>query len=271
MPAFFAFQRTIIPWGGSSWAASRSSSAPPQPGCSEAGYDVLDINFGCPVKKVLGRCRGGFLLSEPASALEIVDRVLEAAAGRAPVTIKMRRGFDDEPGSEERFFEILEGAFERGIVAATVHGRTVLQRYVGPSDWSFLRRLKQRMPERTLLGSGDLFSADDALRMLLDTGVDGVSLARGCIGNPFLFRQIEALVRGQAPESPGLGEQADALRMHWRESVAFYGPDRAVRNTRRHAIQYAELHPEAVRARDAFAKAKSPAQFEHAMLELYGS
>ena len=237
----------------------------------EAGYDVLDINFGCPVKKVLGRCRGGFLLSEPGTALEIVERVLEVAADRVPVTIKMRRGFDDEAGSEEGFHEILEGAFERGVAAATVHGRTVLQRYVGPSDWSFLRRLKQRLPDRCILGSGDLFSADDALRMLLETGVDGVSLARGCIGNPFLFGQIDALVQGRAPASPGLGEQGEALRMHWRESVDFYGPERAVRNTRRHAIQYAEHHPEPSRARDAFAKAKSPAQFEHALAAIYGA
>ncbi len=235
-----------------------------------AGYDVLDINFGCPVKKVLGRCRGGFLLSEPETALEIVERVLEAAAGRVPVTVKMRRGFDEQPGSEESFLQILDGAFERGIAAATVHGRSVVQRYLGPSDWSFLQRLKQEYPQRRILGSGDLFSADDALRMLLETGVDGVSLARGCIGNPFLFRQIDALLHGRSIEAPSLFEQAAALRRHWRESLAFYGPGRAVRKTRRHAIQYAQLHPDPERARDCFARAKSPARFEEALDEVYG-
>jgi tRNA-dihydrouridine synthase B len=235
----------------------------------EAGYDVLDINFGCPVRKVLGRCRGGYLLQEPHTALEIVERVLDAAAGDVPVTIKMRRGYDDEPQSEEDFFAILEGAFQRGIVAATIHGRSVLQKYVGPSDWSFLSRVKQRFPDRTILGSGDLFSADDALRMLLETGVDGVSLARGCIGNPFLFREIAALLRGDSEDPPSLREQHDALRLHWQESVLMYGAERAVRKTRRHAIQYAALHPEPVQARDAFAKAKTPAQFEHVLEDLY--
>ena len=87
-----------------------------------AGYDTVDINFGCPVNKVLGRCRGGYLLSEPANALDIVERVLQAVAGQVPVTVKMRRGYDDSPESEAAFFEILDGAFERGVAAVTVHG-----------------------------------------------------------------------------------------------------------------------------------------------------
>ena len=92
----------------------------------------MDINFGCPVKKVLGRCRGGFLLSEPASALAIVKAVMESVGGRRPVTLKMRRGFDDSAESERNFFSILDGAFNLGAAAVTVHGRTVKQRYVGP-------------------------------------------------------------------------------------------------------------------------------------------
>ena len=95
-----------------------------------AGFDVIDINFGCPVKKVLGRCRGGFLLSTPETALEIVSRVREAVPPDIPVTVKMRRGLDDTAESRDNFFTIFDGAFERGIAAATVHGRTVKQRYV---------------------------------------------------------------------------------------------------------------------------------------------
>ncbi|MFQ5412254.1 MAG: tRNA dihydrouridine synthase, partial [Phycisphaerae bacterium] len=102
------------------------------------GYDVVDINFGCPVKKVLGRCRGGYLLSDPATARDIIQRAREAVAGRVPVTVKMRRGMDDSAESEGRFFEILDAAFELGCAAVTVHGRTVAQRYVGPSRWPFL-------------------------------------------------------------------------------------------------------------------------------------
>src|SRR5438045_2645586 len=95
----------------------------------EAGYDSIDLNFGCPVRKVLGRCRGGFLLSEPAQALTIVKAVMESVGGRRPVTLKMRRGFDDSAESERHFFAILDGAFGLGAAAVTVHARTVEQRY----------------------------------------------------------------------------------------------------------------------------------------------
>src|SRR6187401_3222837 len=93
----------------------------------QAGFDVVDINFGCPVKKVLGRCRGGFHLSQPEVALEIVSRVREAVPPHVPVTVKMRRGIDDSSESREKFFEIFDGIFHLGAAAVTVHGRTVLQ------------------------------------------------------------------------------------------------------------------------------------------------
>ncbi|MFM7412112.1 MAG: tRNA dihydrouridine synthase, partial [Planctomycetota bacterium] len=95
------------------------------------GYDVIDINFGCPVKKVLGRCRGGYLLSQPAIALEIVARVRDAVPPQIPVTLKMRRGLDDSSESLANFWTIFDGAFARGAAAVTVHGRTVQQKYVG--------------------------------------------------------------------------------------------------------------------------------------------
>ena len=107
---------------------------------AEAGFDVIDLNFGCPVKKVLGRCRGGFLLSTPAAALEIVGRVREALPPHIPLTVKMRRGLDDSQESRDNFFAIFDGAFRLGAAAITVHGRTVQQRYDGPSDWNFLAR-----------------------------------------------------------------------------------------------------------------------------------
>src|SRR5262245_56740889 len=150
------------------------------------GYDLVDVNFGCPVKKVLGRCRGGFLLTEPDDALAIVRSVLDAVGGRRPVTLKMRRGYDDSAESERDFFTILDGAFGLGVASITVHGRTVKQRYVGPSKWDFLARVKRHVGSRTVLGSGDLFRAEDVKRMIDTTGVDGVTVARGAIGNPFV-------------------------------------------------------------------------------------
>src|SRR5712671_1179725 len=182
-----------------------------------AGYDSIDINFGCPVKKVLGRCRGGFLLSDPRGALDIVRSVINAVDGRRPVTLKMRRGFDDSAESERNFFTILDGAFELGVAAITVHGRTVKQRYIGPSNWEFLKRVKRHVGSRTILGSGDLFTADAVLRMMTETGVDGVTVARGAIGNPFIFRECRALMEGQAIAPPSVAEQREAMDLHLAE------------------------------------------------------
>ncbi|MFO0948064.1 MAG: tRNA-dihydrouridine synthase family protein [Planctomycetota bacterium] len=119
------------------------------------GYDFVDINFGCPVKKVLGRCRGGFLLSEPETAIQMVERVVDAV--EVPVTVKMRRGMDDTQDSRDRFWRILGHAVDRGIVGVTVHGRTVHQRYEGPAKWDILAEVKRRYPHLVVFGSGDLF------------------------------------------------------------------------------------------------------------------
>ena len=151
------------------------------------GYDMVDLNFGCPVKKVLGRCRGGFLLSEPSTAIEMMARVRDAVD--VPVTVKMRRGTDDSAEAAERFWTILDKGVELGIEAFTVHGRTVVQRYEGPSRWSVLAEVKRRHPGVYLFGSGDLFTAEDCLRMIEETGCDGVTIARGAIENPWIFRE----------------------------------------------------------------------------------
>ena len=216
-----------------------------------AGFDVIDINFGCPVKKVLGRCRGGFLLSDPATALEIVARVREATPADIPVTVKMRRGIDETAESRDRFFEIVDGVFSLGAAAITVHGRTVEQRYVGPSSWDFLREVKQHVGARTVLGSGDLFSAPACLDMIRQTGVDGVTVARGAIGNPWIFRQARALSEGRPlPSPPRLHEQREIIAQHYRLAEQIHGEKSCCRQMRKFGIKYARLHPnpEAVRA-----------------------
>ncbi len=219
---------------------------------AEAGYDVIDINFGCPVRKVLGRHRGGHLLSTPDTAIEIMRCVRGAVPGHIAVTLKLRRGTDDSPASERNFFKILDTAFDTGLAAVTVHGRTVKQRYVGPSDWGFLKRVKQHVGNRTILGSGDLFIAADIMRMLEETGVDGVTVARGCIGNPWIFRDVRALLAGEPlPEPPGVAEQGRLIREHFLLAEQFHGKT-ALKVMRRFGIRYSELHPMARRVRDAF-------------------
>lgn len=225
---------------------------------AEAGFDVIDINFGCPVKKVLGRCRGGYHLSQPQVALEIVRRTRDTVPEEIPVTVKMRRGLDDSSESREHFFQILEGAFQSGIAAATVHGRTVEQRYKGPSRWEFLAELKKEFPSRTILGSGDLFTAMDCFRMMAETGVDGVTVARGAIGNPWIFEQARALAAGHPlPEPPTVLRQRLVLERHWELARQLYGPNRTGPLMRKFGIKYSASHPHYTDVRPAFTKIRS--------------
>lgn len=219
-----------------------------------AGFDVIDINFGCPVKKVLGRCRGGFHLSQPTVALEIIRRTRDVVPDDIPVTVKMRRGIDDTQQSRDQFFEILDGAFKIGVAGVTVHGRTVKQRYVGPSQWSFLKEVKDHIGDRILLGSGDLFSPEDCLRMIAETGCDGVTVARGAIGNPWIFEQTRALAAGKPkPIAPTVREQGLVISEHYRLAEKVYG-ERCGRQMRKFGIKYSALHPHGDEVRKAFVK-----------------
>ena len=186
---FFHLTEDDRPVGGQLMGAEPDQFAAGAQRLVAAGFDVIDINFGCPVKKVLGRCRGGYHLSQPAVALEVIGRTRDVVPKSIPLTVKMRRGMDDTPESYDRFLDILTGAFQLGVAAVTIHARTVRQRYEGPSQWSFLRHVRELFPTKTILGSGDLFTAEDCLRMMAQTGVDGVSVARGAIGNPWIFAQ----------------------------------------------------------------------------------
>ncbi|HVA47052.1 MAG TPA: tRNA-dihydrouridine synthase [Pirellulales bacterium] len=255
------------PVGGQLMGSDPRQFGPAAAELAAAGFDAIDINFGCPVKKVLGRCRGGFLLSQPATALEIVSRVRDAVPPAKPVTVKMRRGLDDSPRSRDNFFAIFDGAFKRGVAAITVHGRTVEQRYVGPSRWEFLAEVKRHAGARTVLGSGDLFTPHDCLRMIAETGVDGVTVARGAIGNPWIFSQIRALAAGMPlPDPPRLHQQREVIREHYRLATEVYGPQVAGRQMRKFGIKYSRLHPQPDEVRGAFVSVSEPADW-HSVLD----
>jgi nifR3 family TIM-barrel protein len=235
-----------------------------------AGFDVVDINFGCPVKKVLGRHRGGYLLGQPDTALEIVARVREAVPPHVPVTVKMRRGLDDSAQSRDNFYRIFDGAYERGACAITVHGRTVEQRYVGPSRWEFLREVKQHAGTRVVLGSGDLFTPQACIDMLRQTGVDGVTAARGAIGNPWVFPQARALAAGQSlPEPPSVHQQREVIAEHYRLAEELYGPELCGRQMRKFGIKYSRLHPRATEVRDAFVAVARPGEWKTVLERWY--
>ncbi|HEY3391696.1 MAG TPA: tRNA-dihydrouridine synthase [Lacipirellulaceae bacterium] len=258
------------PTGGQLMGADPADFGPAARRLVEHGFDVIDINFGCPVKKVLGRCRGGYHLSQPAVALEIVSRVREAVPQSIPVTVKMRRGIDDSSESREKFFEIFDGAYERGVAAITVHCRTVHQRYDGPSRWEFLRELKRYAGERIILGSGDLFNAQASIDMIRYTGVDGVTVARGAIGNPWIFGQTRALAAGGAlPDPPTLHEQAAVIREHYRLAEEVYGADRCLPDMRKFAIKYSQLHPRHQEVRDEFCAVRQPGAWRDVLDKWY--
>jgi tRNA-dihydrouridine synthase B len=232
-----------------------------------AGFDIVDVNFGCPVRKVLSRCRGGYHLGDPCQALEILRRTREAVPDHVPVTLKMRRGLDDSPRSRDNFFRILEGALAAGIAAVTVHGRTVRQRYEGSSSWVFLAEVKRFVGDAVIIGSGDLFSAEDCLNMIRRTGVNGVSVGRGAIGNPWIFSQARALFAGQPlPPPPTLHEQRAVIREHYALAEQLYDARRCGYAMRKFGIKYSTLHPQHELVRDDFAKVRSREEW-HAVLD----
>ncbi|WP_460167754.1 tRNA dihydrouridine synthase [Thermostilla marina] len=234
-----------------------------------AGFDWIDLNFGCPVRKVVGKCRGGWYLGNPNAALEVIDRVQEVLPPDVALTVKMRRGVDDSTASRDAFFQILEGAFARGVNAVTVHGRTVEQRYDGLSDWNFLRQVKAHAGNRLIFGSGDLFTAEACFRMIRETGVDAVTVARGAIGNPWIFARLRAMAeRRPLPPLPTVREQREVLDEHLRLSLETYGEKLGLRTVRNHAIKYARLHPRYLEVRNAFVRVKRLVDW-HAVLDQF--
>jgi nifR3 family TIM-barrel protein len=237
----------------------------------EAGYAVIDINFGCPVKKVLGRCRGGYHLSQPDVALDIVRRTRDVVPASIPVTLKMRRGMDESQQSRDKFFQILDGAIKLGIAAATVHGRTVQQRYLGPSQWEFLAEVKRHVGRFTILGSGDLFTAQACFEMMARTGVDGVTVARGAIGNPWIFQQARALASGRPlPDPPSIHAQRDVLAEHFRLAQTVYA-HRCGQQMRKFGIKYSALHPRHDEVRADFVGVTSQSQWQFVLDKWYAA
>jgi len=218
----------------------------------DAGYDAIDLNFACPVKKIKNKARGGHMLMDVPRARSILHAVRDCVPADKPLTISIRRGFDDSAESEDRFYEIIETAWSLGCAAVRVHGRTVEQKYLGRARWDFLTELKRRYPDRTILGSGDVFTAEDAVRMLRETGVDIVWIARGAIGNPWIFRHAAALLAGQPIAPPSIREQREALEEHFALAMQLHGESLAGRRMRKMGIKYSRFHPRSAMVKTDF-------------------
>ncbi len=253
----------------------------------QAGYDVIDLNFACPVKKIKNKARGGHMLLDVARAVSILKAVRDALPPDVPTTVSLRRGFDDSPESVDRFHEIVETMWALGYAAVRVHARTVDQKYTGQARWPFLRDVKLRYPDRTIIGSGDLFTAEDVVRMLRETGVDCAWIARGAIGNPWIFGHAAALLTASqlAPgHDPGLNgavvgeirppsihEQRDALAEHFAIAMEIHGESLAGRRMRKMGIKYSRFHPRSTDVKGDFIAVQSLRDWTNVLEKWYST
>ena len=239
--------------------------------CAEPnrGFAMIDVNLACPVKKIDRKHRGGHWLTDPDGAKEILKAVRQAIPASTPVSVKLRRAYDDTPEMTANFEKIFEAAYELGYAWATVHARTVEQKYIGPSRWTFLKDLTSRHRDKPIFGSGDIWEAPDIFRMIAYTGVSGVSVARGCIGNPWIFRQARDMLAGNSPRRPTLPEQREVLHQHFALSVALNGKAPAGKMMRKFGIKFAQHHPQPERVKSAMVNVNSTADWLAALDALY--
>ncbi len=215
----------------------------------ELGYDTIDVNFACPVKKISRKHRGGHFLSAPFEATEVLQAVRDVVPDTISTTVKLRRAYDETDEMAYAFEVIFDRAYEIGYSWATVHCRTVQQKYKGPSRWTSLAALTERYPDRLIFGSGDIWTAEDIFAMLDVTGVHAVSVARGAIGNPWIFEHARDLMAGRIPVEPTAAVQRAVLLEHLELSVALYGEWLAPRFMRKFVAKFVERHPDAKRVK----------------------
>ncbi len=228
--------------------------------------DHIDLNFGCPVPKVTKKGGGAALPWKLDLFREIVEGAVEAA-GRIPLTIKMRKGIDPDHLTYLEAGRIAEGA---GVASIALHARTASEFYSGHADWDAIATLKQTVTSVPVLGNGDIWSGDDALRMMEQTGCDGIVVGRGCLGKPWLFGDLHSsLTGGGSKAEPTLGEVADAFRRHAELLVEFFDDeDRGCRDIRKHVAWYFKGYPVGGDLRAALATSESLAQIDDLLGEL---
>lgn len=223
-------------------------------------FDILDINMGCPVPKVVNNGEGSALMKNPLLAGRIIEAMAKATS--RPVTVKIRKGFDDAHVNAPEMAHIAQ---ESGAAAVAVHGRTREQYYSGKADWNIIREVKEtvRIP---VIGNGDILTAADALRMRDETGCDGFMIARGAQGNPWIFKQIlHEWEIGEPLAKPSAQEMTEMMLRHARMQIEFKGEYVGIREMRKHAAWYTGGYPGASHLRRALSEVENYEQLEELM------
>lgn len=227
----------------------------------ERPFDILDINMGCPVPKVVNNGEGSALMKDPILAGKIIEQVVKAID--KPVTVKMRKGYDEEHVNAPELAHIAE---ESGAAAVAVHGRTRMQYYSGKADWDIIRQVKERV-SIPVIGNGDLLKAEDVIAMQEQTGCDGFMIARGAQGNPWIFHQILHYFKtGEHEAKPSIEEMTKMMLRHARMMIEYKGEYTGMHEIRKHAAWYTTGYPNSARFRGQINEVETYAQLE-ALLE----
>ncbi len=226
---------------------------------NESRVDHIDMNFGCPVRKVT-RSGGGAAIPLKPNLLRNIVRAAVKHAGTVPVTIKFRIGINDELPTYLTAGKIAE---DEGCAAVALHARTAAQLYDGEADWECIAKLKARVRTIPVLGNGDIWEACDALRMMRATGCDGVVIGRGCLGRPWLFRDLADVFNGREPQRPpNLGEIVDIMLEHARLLRDWLDERKAMITFRKHSVWYLKDFSSSKKLRDKLVRTQTFAEFE---------
>ena len=232
----------------------------------ELGVDHIDMNFGCPVRKVTAAGGGAAIPARPRLLARLVRAVVKAARGRVPVTIKFRKGIDE---SLTTFHDAADVAVGEGCAAVAMHARTAAQLYSGDADWNAIGELKARTTSIPVLGNGDVFEGFDALRMMRETGCDGVVVGRGCLGRPWLFRDLCDVFDGREPQAPPTsGGVLDTAREHATLLTDWFGERTAMHHMRKHVGWYLKTFPGARKLIPELLRVESRDQLEKLLAQV---